>query len=45
MDLYKELVEGKGYAVCPIENMQIFEKLRDSFLDKINIHDFSNCKS
>ena len=24
MDLYKELVEGKGYAVFPVENMQIF---------------------
>jgi sporadic carbohydrate cluster 2OG-Fe(II) oxygenase len=37
MDLYKELVDGPGYAVCPIENIQLFKKLRDSFLDKINI--------
>ena len=37
MDLYEELVHGLGYAVCPIENMQLFKKLRDSFLDKINI--------
>ena len=37
MDLYKELVHGKGYAVFSIENMQIFEKLRDSFIAKINI--------
>ena len=37
MDLYKELVHGKGYAVCPIENMQLFKKLRDSFVDKMNI--------
>ncbi len=37
MDLYKELVEGKGYAVFPVENMKIFEKLRDSFIERINI--------
>ena len=37
MDLYEELVRGPGYAVCPIENMRLFKKLRDSFLDKINI--------
>ena len=37
MDIYKELVHGKGYTVFSIENMQIFEKLRDSFINKINI--------
>ena len=37
MDLYKELVNGPGYAVCPIENMQLFKKLRDSFIDRFNI--------
>ena len=37
MDLYKELVNGLGYAVCPIENMRLFKKLRDSFVDKMNI--------
>ena len=37
MNLYKELVHGKGYAVFSIENMQILEKLRDSFIAKINI--------
>ena len=37
MNLYKELVHGKGYAVFSIENMQILEKLRDSFIDRINI--------
>ena len=37
MDLYKELVHGKGYAVFSIENIQILEKLRDSFVDRINI--------
>ena len=37
MDLYKELINGPGYAVCPIENIQLFKKLRDSFVDKINI--------
>ena len=37
MDLYEELVHGSGYAVCPIENMQLFKKLRDSFVEKMNI--------
>ena len=37
MDLYKELVNGLGYAVCPIENMQLFKKLKDSFVEKMNI--------
>ena len=37
MDLYEELVHGPGYAVCPIENMQLFKKLRDSFVEKMNI--------
>ena len=36
MNLYKELVNGLGYAVCPIENMQCFKKMRDSFIDKMN---------
>ena len=37
MDLYKELIEGPGYAVCPIEDMQLFKKARDSFVDRMNI--------
>ena len=37
MDIYKELNEGLGYAVCPIENMEIFKKLRDSFVESIKI--------
>ena len=37
MDLYEELVDGPGYAVCSIENMQLFKNLKDSFVDKINI--------
>ena len=37
MDLYEELVHGPGYAVCPIENLQLFKKLRDSFVEKMNI--------
>ena len=35
MDLYKKLVTGSGYAVYPIENMKIFKKLRDSFVEKM----------
>ena len=37
MELYQELVSGSGYTVYPIENMQLFKKLRDSFINKINI--------
>jgi sporadic carbohydrate cluster 2OG-Fe(II) oxygenase len=37
MDLYKKLVHGPGYAVCPIEDMQLFKKLRDSFVEKMNL--------
>ena len=37
MDLYKELVHGPGYAVCPIVDMQLFKKLKDSFIEKMNI--------
>ena len=37
MELYKELINGKGYAICPIENVQLFTELRDSFINKINL--------
>ena len=37
MNLYNELLNGLGYAVCPIENMNLFKKLRDSFVDNMNI--------
>ena len=37
MDIYKELMHGQGYAVIPIENMKTFIKLRDSFIEIINI--------
>ena len=37
MDLYEELVNGPGYAVCPIENMRLFKESRDSLLDKANV--------
>ena len=37
MDLYKELTNGAGYAICPIENVQLFTELRDSFINKINL--------
>ena len=30
-------MHGQGYAVIPIENMKTFIKLRDSFLERINI--------
>ena len=34
-DLHNELTNGRGYAVLPIKNMNIFKKLRDSFLEKM----------
>ena len=37
MDLYEELVNGPGYAVCSIENMQLFKETRDSLIDKVNV--------
>jgi len=35
MNIEKELNEGKGYAICPVENLELFRKLRDSFVDNI----------
>ena len=37
MDIYKELMHGQGYAVIPVENMEMFIKLRDSFIERVNI--------
>ena len=37
MDIYKELMHGQGYAVIPVENMEMFIKLRDSFIGRVNI--------
>ena len=37
MDLYEELVNGPGYAVCSIKNMQLFKETRDSLIDKVNV--------
>jgi len=37
MDIYKELKDGPGYAVFQIENMHVFEKLRNSFIERIDI--------
>ena len=37
MDIHKEITHGKGYAVVAIDDMQIFTKLRDSFIEKISI--------
>ena len=37
MDIQSELTTGKGYSVFPIENIDIFKKLRTSFIEKINI--------
>jgi len=37
MDLYEELVNGPGYAVCSIENMELFKESRDSLINRLNI--------
>ena len=42
MNLYKELVDGLGYAVCPIKNIELFKQLRNSFVNKMNIPVKSN---
>ena len=36
MDKYEQL-EKKGYAVCEVENLNLFKKLTDSFVENINI--------
>lgn len=42
MDLNKELVTGRGYSAFSIENMDLFEKLRTSFINRINISNRSH---
>ena len=37
MALYEELVNGQGYAICAIENMQLFKESRDSLLEKASV--------
>ena len=37
MDIKKELLNGKGYAVIDIENMNLLNELQSSFIKKINI--------
>ena len=37
MDLLKELNEEKGYAICDVENLKEFKKIRDSFVENINM--------
>ena len=36
-DINKEINEGLGYAICSVEKPELFEKLRDSFVDSIKI--------
>lgn len=35
MNLHEQIVNGKGYAVLPIENIKNFSKLKDLFMDKM----------
>jgi sporadic carbohydrate cluster 2OG-Fe(II) oxygenase len=37
MDLYKELINGPGYAVRSVEDMKLFEESRNSLLEKVSV--------
>tara|TARA_B110000438_G_scaffold284232_1_gene313088 strand:- start:127 stop:831 length:705 start_codon:yes stop_codon:yes gene_type:complete len=37
MNLQKELSDVQGYSIIKIENMDLFNKLRDSFIEMLNI--------
>ena len=37
MDIYKELTQGKGYAVIEIEDKNLLDELKNSFIKNINI--------
>jgi len=37
MEIKKQLINGQGFAVFSIENMKAFNKLRKSFIEKMNI--------
>ena len=37
MNLYEELVNGVGYAVCPIDDIKLFKSLRDSFVGRVSL--------
>ena len=37
MNINNELNTGSGYVVCSIENIELFKKLRNSFVDSIKI--------
>ena len=37
MDIYKELTQGKGYAVIEIEDKSLLNELKNSFIKNINI--------
>ena len=37
MNIYEELVNCPGYAVCSIENMQLLKESRDSLVDKVDV--------
>jgi len=37
MDIYKELTQGKGYAVIEIEDKKLLKDLKNYFIKKINI--------
>ena len=37
MNINNELNMGSGYVVCSIENIELFKKLRNSFVDSIKI--------
>jgi len=38
MNLQEQIVSGKGYAILPIENLDNFNKLRDQFIEKMQLY-------
>jgi len=37
MENYKKLLDKQGYAIVPVENMDLLNKIRMSFIEKLNI--------
>ena len=37
-DLQEQIINGKGYAILPIEDLNNFNKLRDQFIEKMQLY-------
>ena len=38
MNLQEQIINGKGYSILPIKNLKNFNKLRDQFIEKMQIY-------